>query len=93
MQLDLRNSARFTVEHAIALIILTKKTECTDPGLKVSYLLDNHCNRVYAQNYDVNNEMNNKGGTILSLFLDLINSRVISLIKIKMQTVENATFE
>ena len=59
---------------------------------KVAHLIDNNSRGIYAQKCDADNESNTKIENTFSLLLDLLNSRVFLIIKLKAQVEENNTF-
>ena len=91
--IDLRDSSWFTAEHAIAVYILTYWRQSTDPKENAACLIGNCDKRAYAQKCDAENELGaNIREKIFSLFLNLSNSRVILIIKLKAQADENSTY-
>ena len=82
MHLDLTNSSR----------VLTDWKEYTDPTQKLACLVENYGREVYFQRYNADDESDtNVREKIFSLFLNLSNSRVISMIKLKAQIEASST--
>ena len=87
-----QDSPWFAVEYAIAAHILTNYRQCTNPKQNTVHLIDNCSKGVYAQNCNADDELGtNVREKIFSLFLNLSNSRVISMIKLKAQIEASST--
>ena len=57
------------------------------------HLVDNYSRGVYAQKCNADVELDtNAGEKIFSLFLNLSNSRITSIVKLKAQAEENSTY-
>ena len=93
VQLDLRDSVKFTTEHVIAVHILADWKLCTDPKQNIAFLTDNRDGGDYVQKCDIDDLTDEDAGEkIFRLFLDLPNSRVTSIIRLKSRTWKNSTY-
>ena len=94
MQVDLRDSIKFTAEYVIAVYILMDWKLCNNPKQNIAFLTDNREGGDYIQKCDLNKVSNvDVGEQIFSLFLNLPNSRIMSIIRLKSRTAQNSTYE
>ena len=92
-QLDLRDSAQFTAEHAIVVHIIEDWKVHDDPEENVMRLLDNRGCSDFAQLRDINVKRGvDAGETILSLFLGIPNSQITSIIRLKPRAEKNSSY-
>ena len=93
MQIDLRDSLKFTAEHVIAVHILADWRLCNDPKQHIVFLTDNRKGGDYVQRSDIDDLTEiDVGEQIFSLFLNLPNSRIISINRLKSRTQQNSTY-
>ena len=94
MQLDLQDSLKFTAEHVIAVYILTDWKLCNDPKQNIAFLTDNRDGGDYVQKCDVNELTDvDAGEKIFRLFLNLPNSRIMLIIRLKSRTWQTSTYK
>ena len=89
----MKDSLRFTAEHVIAIHIFKDWRQCTDPMQRIAYLIDNYRRGDYVQRGDIKTNSNiNVGDKIFSLFLELSDSRVTLIIRLKPRIDKNSTY-
>ena len=93
VQLDLRDGVQHAVEHVVAVQILKDWKLCEDPNENVACLLDNRGRRDFVQLRDVDVKRGiDVGETIFSLFLEIPNSRLTSIIRLEPRVGKNSTY-
>ena len=94
MQVNLRDCIKFTAEHIIAVYILTDWKLCNNPKQNIVFLTNNREGGDYIQKCDIDELSDvDVGEQIFSLFLNLPNSRITSIIRLKSCTRQNSTYK
>ena len=66
---------------------------CNDPKQHIAFLTDNREGGDYVQRCDIDDSTDvDVGERIFSLFLNLPNSRIMSIIRLKSHTQQNSTY-
>ena len=92
-QLDLKKSLSIAAEHLCVAHIFKDWKQCTDSKQRFAIIIDNQGRGDYVQKGDVEDlTSEHTGDTIFSLSLQLENSQVTSIIKLKRRTTRNSAY-
>ena len=82
-----------TAEHVVAVHILKDWRWCVDPNENIAYLLNNRGRKDFVQLQDVDVESRvDLGENIFNIFLGILNSRLISIIRLQPHTKKNSSY-